>query len=409
MQDLDKQTPGSPNLIELAISIPNTTSSNVPDSSLRTANLNSLENRVDIIGANPAGASLNPCAAEFQPHTSSEDMPPILDLQFKGLRTDLDGPERSAARINSSGSHDSGQTLSLDEIYGRVFVTSQDKSTICSEIGQLTNSVTSSANHDAKVRENVVSNVNTTNLNLSPTSSYDFIRQSRPSSFESSSAQSSDSFRMPLSLSRGIRFQPKEGDFSTRTRVMVLNLPKDILVATVLSKIRGGKVVSCEILDTNFAYGSPSAMVRFSTHSEAMVCAATAPLVFGDRTALVQLVPTPTYPLAPEVYQNIFEHGHTRCFRVGEFHRIKDNHIFRKYSNPQYIEYQGTNSCGDWFVRFTSLTRASALWADLQYFRIANFDGGFMPDPCDIEDSLDLATWTKNVRVMEGGMPDWKV
>ena len=61
-------------------------------------------------------------------------------------------------------------------------------------------------------------------------------------------------------------------------------------------------------------------------------------------------------------------------------------------------------------MRFTSLRWASALWADLQYFRVANLGGGFMPDPCDVEESVDLAAWkTKSIQVMEGGRPDWKV
>lgn len=323
----------------------------------------------------------------------SSDEPPVLDLEFRGRRTSQDGPEKVVRKglFNSSLSI---RNPSFQEVFGTEVDGVRDKIDKLDEAG-----------HDfapkgttPKGTAEAVLGSSSRIVNFSQSDLY----RSNPPVQDiqvQKSTQSNDYFRKPLSFFHGIRYKPKEDDLVlNRSRVMIFNIPFGTPTTAILSKLRGGTIVSYQILNTKFAYNTASATVRFSSYTEAMRCtdhAATNPIIlYGGAPLSIQLVPTPSYPLPPEIYRNIFEHGHTRCLRICDFHRRVPARIRRPFMDPQYIEYQAKNDCGDWFVRFTSVERATALWEELDHLRIhkAVGGGGFMPDPCDTEDSFASAS-----------------
>ena len=201
---------------------------------------------------------------------------------------------------------------------------------------------------------------------------------------------------LPLFFTYGIRYSPKGNFEKVSYRVLLTNLPVGLPIHVLMSKIRGGMVVSCVLLDTESTTGTWSALVRFRNPdgpSAFKNFAIKNQLKFKDQPVFVRLLGTPSYPLSVEERKNIFIHHHTRCLRVKNFkpkpeklHRLLGSKVERNVT-IEYIEKSADNVLT---VRFTAVRYASQAF---EVFRsrheIMNRDISFTPDPCAASDDDD--------------------
>jgi hypothetical protein len=57
---------------------------------------------------------------------------------------------------------------------------------------------------------------------------------------------------------------------NTHKTILITNLPQNVTIAELLSKVRGGKIVWCRLMATTPITVSPSAMLRFLNEDEAL-------------------------------------------------------------------------------------------------------------------------------------------
>ena len=198
----------------------------------------------------------------------------------------------------------------------------------------------------------------------------------------------------PSFYTHGIRYSPP-GDIERKfQRVLITGLPSGASAASLLNKVHGGTIVSCELMDTVKLIGSMTAMIRFKDEAEASGFVQRTihePLDVQDQKATVILIETPTYPLSYRLYHNIHSAGHTRCLKVYKFSRLyglRGIH-FNNWAKHA-IEFMRIAPDGILFMRFTSIQVASvAREFFLSFSGITSNDVTFLPDPCAYNQDMD--------------------
>ena len=117
----------------------------------------------------------------------------------------------------------------------------------------------------------------------------------------------------------GVQYMPSLQQSNTLRTISIMNLPPEISRSKLLSSIRGGIIVSVDLLDTVSITGAFSALVVFLHGQDALAFndfVAENTLHFGGQKACVKLLTTPTWPLSLNLSTAIFQHHHTRCLEV---------------------------------------------------------------------------------------------
>ena len=177
----------------------------------------------------------------------------------------------------------------------------------------------------------------------------------------------------------------------TRKQVVVSNLPLNTTPHELLAHVRGGKVVSCELLDTSVSTGAFTGLVRFwdeaSARSYAPFCRGR-PLVLGGQRAAVTLIDTPTHPL-PTHREALIRAGQTRCLRVRHWpRRMRLETIcrdIRPCNASRFSSVESIAECdtGELEIRFTSCWFAGMAHYVLTSFRAyRGCEACFVDDPC---------------------------
>ncbi|CAG8950439.1 hypothetical protein HYFRA_00006935 [Hymenoscyphus fraxineus] len=133
----------------------------------------------------------------------------------------------------------------------------------------------------------------------------------------------------PLFFAHGVAYIPGQDDSNYIRTVHIGNLPHDIHLRELLTRVRGGDVVSAILLDTkSITGGSMSAMVQFSHELDAEEYARFSEeniIYFGEgaekkAVEVTLLESSPTYPMRGHRVQSIDDHKPTRCLAVNQLH-----------------------------------------------------------------------------------------
>ncbi|KAI9697671.1 MAG: hypothetical protein M1836_004621 [Candelina mexicana] len=190
----------------------------------------------------------------------------------------------------------------------------------------------------------------------------------------------------------GLRYQPLEREADALRTVMVSNLPHDVTMNAVLDKIRGGMVVWASLLDSVKIKGSMSAMVTFLhpvPAAEYVDFAREHPVQVCGQTITVDLLPTPTWPMAISLKKAIYDHGHTRCLEIINFPRrisraelMQDLRISESL-RINMIESLEMSQEGILSIRFTGVHYAGQAYGKLTAYRkYFGIRVTRTPDPC---------------------------
>ncbi|KAI9787941.1 MAG: hypothetical protein M1816_007341 [Peltula sp. TS41687] len=195
----------------------------------------------------------------------------------------------------------------------------------------------------------------------------------------------------------GIRYMPAEGTPNVFRTVMITNLPPNISMSDLLSRVRGGPLISATILDSHSIIGSMSARIVFFHESSAtryVEFHQQRGLDFSGQVAQVAKLATATWPLQEALRKAIQCHSYTRCLLIEEFPRWISMHVLRSDlgiqshpSNPRCpIEYVDFDDSGALHLRFTSISAAVEAYEILsclkQSDRYEQVKISFLPDPC---------------------------
>ncbi|MCJ1474657.1 hypothetical protein MMC13_003317 [Lambiella insularis] len=192
----------------------------------------------------------------------------------------------------------------------------------------------------------------------------------------------------------GLQYKPGPGQTNTFQTLSISNLPVDVSLNELMSRLRGGMVVSCQLLNTYSITGSHSALVRFLHEREALAYADFAsanPIMFHRQRAHVSVVQTPSWPLSFRLYKAMFEHQHTRSLEVRNYPRAipptqlaRDLRVSRgTYGNA--IEHMQMRKDGVLELRFSSIFHAGKAFGVLSTWRAyRSCRITFAKDPCTL-------------------------
>lgn len=217
---------------------------------------------------------------------------------------------------------------------------------------------------------------------------------------------------------------PAERENAFRT-VHLAGLPKETTIGDLTARVRGGTIISAQILDTMKLLGSNSALVIFVEADDATEYVRFSmehPISFGpNHTALVTLVGTPTWPMSSSM-QGRLERDQTRSLAIPGFPEswlnaraikslISDLASKRTDFDPSGIECgfraesieepiydEGT---GVLYLNFASVDLAGSAFGILtgkKFYR--GLRPTFMDDPCagDLQELRDLPPMTYEVQ-----------
>lgn len=204
----------------------------------------------------------------------------------------------------------------------------------------------------------------------------------------------SGSFSEELGFFRyGIRYVPLETDSNYLRRITISNLPKDIRLRDVLTRVRGGEVVNSTLLDTEKLTGGMTVMVQFlyeSSAKEYLAYTKEHPILFGasNQEAEVTLVRTPTWPLTTGAYPSILKYKQTRCLAVPHFPDyisidVLEHHLAGRiaFCAAGILNYY-TDDENTLHLEFSSMVEAQRAYEVLTQWRIYRLRPFFAPDPC---------------------------
>jgi len=200
-----------------------------------------------------------------------------------------------------------------------------------------------------------------------------------------------DNRQIPEFFRYGVRFQPSPAMSNTFQTLSFMNLPPSVTMQELIAKIRGGIVVSCQLLDTTSITGSLSARVRFLQESAALAydnLAAANPIILHGQKAHVSIVRTPTFPLSSSMLEKIIQGGRTRCLEISNISKdITATRLLRdlKISSMQTtgIEHMQMRKNRVLDLRFSSIWHAERAYAKLVSFRVYRCCGvSWARDPC---------------------------
>ena len=206
----------------------------------------------------------------------------------------------------------------------------------------------------------------------------------------------------------GLFFKPDPKDKSHRRTVLISKVPANISLAEVLSRVRGGQIVSSVLLATAGMKTTPymdtnAVMFQFLCAEDAeryVNHCAENPVRFqsgnGDISlqANVELVPTATRPLLPYLLHDIGQHSLTRVLYVFDPcdqwtpETVTDK--FTRYYGIKIPLNAGRDKDGVMLFEFSGMAEAKTAWEmvdrDLEAF--GTVEKGFLPDPRDNRSEL---------------------
>lgn len=188
------------------------------------------------------------------------------------------------------------------------------------------------------------------------------------------------------------RFRPDPTESDLYRTVVISRIPQKSTIATLFQHIRGALVFDAKLLDTSSIDDHLTAFVVFVHEHEARAFehrTRLKPLLFLGSVTRVVLLPTPTWPMSPNLCTAITHHRHTRClelqnlpwgFKPSELHF--DLRICRVMTTHR-LEGKKMRSDGVLELRFTSIQYArQAYWTLTTYKRYTQCKVNFSPDPC---------------------------
>jgi hypothetical protein len=221
---------------------------------------------------------------------------------------------------------------------------------------------------------------------------------------------------LPSFFRFGIQYHPPPSERGTRKMITITNLPDDITVTALLSKVRGGRIVSCQLLQTCPILGSPSALIRFVDGEEAEAYAAFTskhPIHFGGRHADIKLVQSPSWPLPIGLETAIFQYGHSRCLQVKNYPRevskatLLNDLRYHRGCKETGIEFVKLRKNRVLELRFNAISLASKAQRLLNsWYTYRQCQVSYVADPCEfpletmIDDQLS-SQQTENLPVDE--------
>lgn len=207
----------------------------------------------------------------------------------------------------------------------------------------------------------------------------------------------------------GVRFQPSPAMPNTFQTLSFVNLPRGVTMQELMATIRGGIVVSCQLLDTTSITGSFSARVRFLQESAALAYddfAAANPITLHGQKAGVSVVRTPTFPLPSPTLEKIIQGGRTRCLEISNLsEKIAANRLLSDLKIPSMqstgIEHMQMRKDGVLDLRFSSIWHAERAYAKLVSLRDYRGCGiVWAKDPC----ALPLTTMNEAAEADRSGI-----
>lgn len=213
----------------------------------------------------------------------------------------------------------------------------------------------------------------------------------------------------PEFFRHGVRFQPSPAMPNTFQTLSLVNLPRSVTMQELMATIRGGIVVSCQLLDTTSITGSFSARVRFLQESAALAYddfAAANPIVLHGHKAHVSIVRTPTFPLSGPTLEKIIQGGRTRCLEISNLsEKIAAYRLLSDLKTPSMqttgIEHMQMRTDGVLDLRFSSIWHAERAYATLVSLRDYRGCGiVWAKDPC----ALPLPTMNEAAEADRAGI-----
>lgn len=212
-------------------------------------------------------------------------------------------------------------------------------------------------------------------------------RYGRPDSFDGSGL-ATGFFRY------GIQYSPPEKDSNHMRRIMISNLPEDVLLKDVLAHVRGGMIVNAILLNTQNLTGGMTVTIQFLHESSArnfMTYTKAHPIRFGSggQNIEVELVKTPTWPLTTGLYPSLLTHGQTRCLTVPSFPkelsvRALEQHVTSKNGFHFSTLVDTTlDKDGALHLEFSGVVEAHFAYGIISHWQLySELRPIFSPDPC---------------------------
>ena len=215
--------------------------------------------------------------------------------------------------------------------------------------------------------------------------------------------------RFPDLFKYGIRFRPDPSEHDVYRTVIISNLPLNVTMTKILDRVRGGLIISVNLLDTAKLTGRMTALIIFQHEFAAMAFEEQAqkyPIKINALTARVGLVPTPTWPESINLRKAINDHQHTRCLKVYNFPRHIGETTLRRDLRihnvlvRDAIEHVKMRADGILELRFSSIKYAGQAFGILSAFRdYRQCNAYFVADPC--ARPFEVAVFDKEADMIE--------
>ena len=203
-----------------------------------------------------------------------------------------------------------------------------------------------------------------------------------------------EDLKVPDFFRYGIQYNPSIYERNTLRTVSIMGLHPKITKSELFDNIRGGFVISVELLNTVSITGTLSALVQFLYERDALAFDDSVrqnPLRFHGKAAYVRVLSTPTWPLSPNLSKAILQLKHTRCLEVHDFPRevgpVDLRHDLRAHDTLTYDNLERINMRADGVLElgFTSIYAAGKGYGILTGFRrYQKCRVLFAVDPCSL-------------------------
>ena len=197
--------------------------------------------------------------------------------------------------------------------------------------------------------------------------------------------------RLPDFHNYGLRFIPSDNQNIYRT-ITISGIPENISLRMVLDVVRGGAILESQIFNTLKITGSSTARIIFLYENSAFVYEGHTkkqPITFNGIVAKVAVVPTPTWPIRPELLEAVLNHRHSRCLAIRNFPRSISSSQFRrdielsKELNVDQLMHTEMREDGTLYSQFASVDGAERAYETLS--NLVAYRGCklfFTIDPC---------------------------
>ncbi|KAK2734155.1 hypothetical protein FQN57_001870 [Myotisia sp. PD_48] len=194
-------------------------------------------------------------------------------------------------------------------------------------------------------------------------------------------------------LPHGLIYVPQRPNENAYRTAFLDHLPLDVSMKTMLSAVRGGKVLSAHLMNMEEIAGYHMGIVTFAREQDASAYAEfarTHGVYFNNRRIKVTLSKIPTYPMSDTMQKGVFNQGHTRCISIrggSDSHRYSAVAARLLKWLPRYFELGDSmvenEDETEIIVRFNSIVAAQSA---LKLLAGVHLDCamGFAPDPCGL-------------------------